>query len=950
MKNILITIIITAQLFSFSSILNAQTTTPGQLKIQALNQMKSERYGEAIELLDRYISAYPQRADGYNLRGLCYEKRSQYEYAVYDYRSARKLEPNNKEINENLSRTTKAWYALLYNDIEGYKREIAINPSKPINYLEIGKCYKNLGNWAEAEIWYDKYLTREKASPDEIIRYSEILAKNNHIAKGWPILKKYTEEHPDDQRLWSRFGYFSFWLGKKQTAIDAFKKALALKPYFKEAMDGLDIAEGKGYIYTVNDTSAAYNYGLPVKNRKSMYAIDRYYRRLKYHPADTTTRYKLIEHLGKVKRYEEAYNQLIILGKTNSGSPRYKELWASIISKRQAYYAEKIESLKNKLEKNPNNKEAVNKLGEYYEILKDYDRAGELYKNYLAANPSDQNIRFKYAQLLVWRKDLCSAKENADILLAKYPKNEKYQLLKGQISVWLNEDLNNAETALQNYLKKEPNDLNALLAISSLYLQKNNIKNAEYYINEAAKIDSSNEEVKTLQYNLDLAKKNEAASKLYAVVEHARKLVNNKNCSGSIEYFKKYLADPNADKSVRNELADAYVCSGDYSNAIDVYKKMLKDSADYETEKKLAKTYYWAGDSIKAFVEFQKLASVDSADAETKLFLGDSYVKMHQYENAEKVYNSLLEESPNSEIIKKRLSWLPAEYQGFHGFPTYFQLIPQASYFNDNLAFKYDLQGMGFQLGLTKFLAIGASGFRGHLSSDLLSKNITMFKGNVFINLNKNVSASAGIGRTMFPNSEKANITEASLKVNKDEKYDFTFNFNSMDAAQILYSPYLVDVRLQANYYSVEGSLKSASSLLLSGKYSYITVSDDNAGNNAVFRIGKLFDENFSAGYEYYYYNFQTFSDKYWSPSNFDSHSIWGEFMINDFKDFEIKLGGKIGIIPADNFVLREFFGKVRYTMFDNFIVQGQLTSSSTVKQKTGYNSLSVYGSAYWTF
>ena len=350
-------------------------------------------------------------------------------------------------------------------------------------------------------------------------------------------------------------------------------------------MDGLDIAEGKGYIYTVNDTSAAYNYGLPVKNRKSMYAIDRYYRRLKYHPADTTTQYKLIEHLGKVKRYEEAYNQLIILGKTNSGSPRYKELWASIISKRQAYYAEKIESLKNKLEKNPNNKEAVNKLGEYYEILKDYDRAGELYKNYLAANPSDQNIRFKYAQLLVWRKDLCSAKENADILLAKYPKNEKYQLLKGQISVWLNEDLNNAETALQNYLKKEPNDLNALLAISSLYLQKNNIKNAEYYINEAAKIDSSNEEVKTLQYNLDLAKKNEAASKLYAVVEHARKLVNNKNCSGSIEYFKKYLADPNADKSVRNELADAYVCSGDYSNAIDVYKKMLKDSADYETEK-----------------------------------------------------------------------------------------------------------------------------------------------------------------------------------------------------------------------------------------------------------------------------------------------------------------------------------------------------------------------------
>ncbi len=286
------------------------------MKAEAQREMQFGRYGEAIDLLNRYISAHPQQPDGYNLRGLCNEKREQFEYAVYDFRSALKLAPTNKEINQNLERTTKLWYSLLYNEIEGYKREIAINSDKPDNYLEIGKAYKNLGQWPVAEEWYDRYLARAHASPDEIIRYSEILAKNNHIAKGWPILKKYTEEYPNDQRLWSRFGYFSLWLGKNKIAIEAFQNSLALKPFFREAQSGLDEARGKGYIYTVNDTSTKhFNYGLPPVRPAFVYPIDRYYRILKHNPDDNKIRLTLIKALYKVDRFEEASQQLRILKK-----------------------------------------------------------------------------------------------------------------------------------------------------------------------------------------------------------------------------------------------------------------------------------------------------------------------------------------------------------------------------------------------------------------------------------------------------------------------------------------------------------------------------------------------------------------------------------------------------------------------------------------------------------
>ena len=282
---------------SYTSLLFSQNNTPAKFKSEALQLMDSGRYGEAIDLLNKYVSAVPSSAEGFNLRGICNEKRSDYENAVYDFRTAKKLNPNDDDITSNLNRTTSNWYKILYNKIEGHKREIAINPSIAKNYLEIGKCYKNLGEWKEAEIWYDQYLEKQFASSDEIIRYSEILAKNNHIAKGEPILKKYTEMFSDDHRLWSRYGYFLLWLGKNQKAIDAFTESLIIRPYFKEAIDGLDLARGKGYVYSVNDTSARFNYGLPRPNQ--VYAIDKYFRMLKSNPDDDETRFKLIDELIK---------------------------------------------------------------------------------------------------------------------------------------------------------------------------------------------------------------------------------------------------------------------------------------------------------------------------------------------------------------------------------------------------------------------------------------------------------------------------------------------------------------------------------------------------------------------------------------------------------------------------------------------------------------------------
>jgi len=203
---------------------------------QAKGHMAVGRYGEAITLLNRYIALKPRDFTGYHQRALCYEQRTQYENAELDLERAIKLDPDNKQLRQDYARVREVWFALLDKKIEGHKREIAIDPSIPDNYVEIAKSYAWKEEWQKSEDWYDQFFIKEpNAAPDQVIRYTNVLTETKNLTKGEKKLLEYTERHPDDWRLWSRLGYFSLWLSKYKQAEEAFEKALAIKPFFKEA-------------------------------------------------------------------------------------------------------------------------------------------------------------------------------------------------------------------------------------------------------------------------------------------------------------------------------------------------------------------------------------------------------------------------------------------------------------------------------------------------------------------------------------------------------------------------------------------------------------------------------------------------------------------------------------------------------------------------------------------
>lgn len=208
--------------------------------------MKEKKYQSAIDLLNKVISEDPRNGIAYKLRGDSYNKLAKYYNAKFDYRRAISLERKNPtrklKVEEELNEMLIKWYAKLNNEIRVLQNALVEDSDKPGIYLQIGKLYMSMELWKNAEEWYDKFLTRDdKATPDEIIRYTEILAKTGGLNKGKKILTTYTGKFPEDWRLWSRFGYFSSWTGDYENARRAFEIALKYKPFFKEAQDGLDL-------------------------------------------------------------------------------------------------------------------------------------------------------------------------------------------------------------------------------------------------------------------------------------------------------------------------------------------------------------------------------------------------------------------------------------------------------------------------------------------------------------------------------------------------------------------------------------------------------------------------------------------------------------------------------------------------------------------------------------
>ena len=135
---------------------------------------------------------------------------------------------------------------------------------------------------------------------------------------------------------------------------------------------------------------------------------------------------------------------------------------------------------------------------------------------------------------------------------------------------------------------------------------------------------------------------------------------------------------------------------------------------------------------------------------------------------------------------------------------------------------------------------------------------------------------------------------------------------------------------------------------MVSGKYSYFDVSDNNSGNQFQTRLGKVFESDITAGYEYFFYNFKTQTPIYWSPDNFESHSIWADWILYSDDAVDFTIGGKVGLIPQNDYLLSEFYAAFDYQVVKTLFLQARYATGSSSRSNIGYRSNSIQFSLIW--
>jgi tetratricopeptide (TPR) repeat protein len=932
----------------------------------ALTLIKDGKYGEAISQLNKYITANPRLSDGYHLRAQCFEKRGEYQYAILDYRRALKLEPNNSKISADLNRAWDDYKKILYKKIEGHKREIAINPNNPVNYLEIGKSFRNLEEWLTAENWYDEYLKRDNnASADEIIRYTEINSKTKNIIKGERILKIYVERYPTDWRLWSRYGYFTLWLGKYKIAKNAFETALSFKPYFKEAEDGLDLVNNEAYLTQYRPRSF-----------EKEYPIDKYYRLVKKNPNDKENRYNLIEELIKENRFEEASQQLAILEETDKENTKFIELKKQVDDLRTNFFANEIEKNLNIIKENPENREAVLILAKNYASTENYSEAIEILNEYLELKPNDYELRFYLAKYYSYDRNFEEAISQINQVLQDNSDSTKYHLLAGQLLTWSDVGLDEAKEHLNYVLSKEPNNLIAIITMGTLSFQNEDYENAKLYSEKALQLQPDNLEAQDLNNMIELHELRVQEEKDLELLKQADKFAINKECDKAIEYYLQYKAKRKPDLITKLNMADTYVCLEKYEDAIALYDEILEENYDPDIDITRAKVIFWAKDSVRALEEFTRLTSQYPDNLELKLYLGDSYFNNRMYDSARVVFESMLDKAPEGYYIEKRLSWLPEEPEkpglwsnlrtiSYYTF-SYLLISPTGYYFSDNLNFDYYYGGFTFETSFTKFLFGGLTWTRGSAGSEYSRINFTTLKGNIYVKPFENTLIGLSIGKLQSTYYFNSPTLDALIKYeNKKKKLNLSLNYNKSDGVTILYSPYLVGTRLTAQSLKFDGSYEFVSGLKLSTYYqilyagsSYLNLGNnqieyvgDNLGNNFQFRMGKYFYPDLIIGYEYFFSDFK-YVRKYslfYSPQDIDSHSLWSEWTFYKDMQWNAILGAKIGYVPKSDYILREAFVQASFKVYDKLVINAYAFIGSSIREEDGYNSNAFLISAFWT-
>jgi predicted Zn-dependent protease len=260
-----------------------------------------------------------------------------------------------------------------------------------------------------------------------------------------------------------------------------------------------------------------------------------------------------------------------------------------------------------------------------------FDEALSMLDKVIQKNPGNGVLLFERASILIDAGRLDQAESELRKVVASTPDLYDAQRVLGRM---LLERAGNDKTKLDEALehlraayKLNPDDLSSGMAASQILLSENRPAEAE----------------KVLAQMLERAPDQRALNYNYAQV-----LTKLGRGDESKQYLERaVLLDPTFGPAIL-QLIDIYQKENEWSKAADLLQPLIDDDpVNPDLQRQQAFFYLRAGQSEKARAAFKALAAADPKDTRSQFYLAEALSDLERYEEADKIYRSLLEQTPD---------------------------------------------------------------------------------------------------------------------------------------------------------------------------------------------------------------------------------------------------------------------------------------------------------------
>ncbi|MGH7178172.1 MAG: tetratricopeptide repeat protein [Tepidisphaeraceae bacterium] len=158
------------------------------------------------------------------------ETQNAYPAAIAQYNEALKINPNYLPAMYRLA-VVQTFLKQYPQAIEAWKRYVAASNGSADSYNDLGYTYELAGHSSEAEAAYRAGLARDPSNGPCNINLGLLLVRTDRVNEGALFLEKTLKPAEVHYNIGSVYQQ----LGKKEQAIEEFRKALELDPSMKEA-------------------------------------------------------------------------------------------------------------------------------------------------------------------------------------------------------------------------------------------------------------------------------------------------------------------------------------------------------------------------------------------------------------------------------------------------------------------------------------------------------------------------------------------------------------------------------------------------------------------------------------------------------------------------------------------------------------------------------------------